>query len=517
VSRLTRRPAGPGTLLRLLGGLAAIVLGVFLAACVSPAQHVAPVSRSTSTGEHVAADLASYYHQTLVWRACGGGTQCSRAAVPLDWAHPANARISIALIRHPATGRSDGTLLVNPGGPGASGVDFVKENLDGTVDARLRTRFDIVGFDPRGVGASTAVKCVSDAGLDRYIYGVTPGTPGSARWIATQVKEDTSFADACRKNTGALLAHVDTASAARDMDVLRAAMGEKKLNYLGYSYGTYLGTVYAGLFPGKVGRFVLDGALDPESTSYEVNLKQAEGFEHALNAYLASCIGTKDCPFPSVGEGRAEVKRLLAEVSAHPLRFEGRELGADTLVTAIIYPLYDRSAWSLLSRLFRQVKEGDASFAFTLADAYNERDSNGTYRDNSAEAFIAINCLDYHFDDGVAHMKKQAAELEAAAPVIGRYLAYGDIGCAVWPDRSRVTRAPIRAVGAAPIVVIGTTGDPATPYVWAKALAAQLSSGRLITFRGQGHTAYNKSNRCVNDAVDGYFTRGTVPEPGLTC
>ncbi|HEU0257022.1 MAG TPA: alpha/beta hydrolase [Microbacteriaceae bacterium] len=503
--------------IRALAVFATLAAATLLTACVGPATRNAPSMRSTPTGEHVSAALAPYYHQTLLWAPCGTDLQCTHASVPLDWAHPAGAHISLALIRHPATGQSDGDLLVNPGGPGGSGVDFVRDSLASAVDATVERHFTVIGFDPRGVGASTPVKCLPPSGLDHYLYGITPGTPGSATWITASIKEATTFADACRKNTGPLLAHVDTASAARDMDVLRAALGQKKLDYLGYSYGTYLGTVYAGLFPGKVGRFVLDGALDPASTNFDVTLEQAKGFERALTAYLTACIGTKGCPFTSVTEGLGEVRRLLAQVTAHPLHSGGRALGANTLVTAIIYPLYDANAWSLLNRLFTQVRRGDAAFAFTLADAYNERQSDGSYKDNSAEAFTAINCLDYHYDDNVAHMRAQAARLEKAAPVIGRYLAYGDISCAVWPYRSTVHRGPIHAAGAAPIVVVGTTGDPATPYAWAKALASQLDSGRLITYRGQGHTAYNKSNACVDDAVDDYLTRGTLPRRGLTC
>jgi pimeloyl-ACP methyl ester carboxylesterase len=497
----------------------AAVIALTLTGCVTwfiPAQTTAT---STPATEDVPAALQPFYGQRLSWTSCYSGKQCATAIAPLDWNDPGKGKIRLALIRQQAKGTKQGSLLTNPGGPGASGFDFVKDSVDYVADATLQKNFDIVGFDPRGVGRSTAVKCYDAAKMDDYLYGITPGTRGSDQWIAENTAVAKDFGTACQKNTGASLDRVDTVSAARDLDMLRAALGDKKLNYLGYSYGTYLGTVYAGLFPGKTGRLVLDGALDPAASNFDVTKVQAQGFESALRAYLTSCLTQKDCPFTgTVDDAMSTVGQLLASVEKSPIRnSDGRELGANTLVTAIITPLYDATAWSYLNQLFSSVMKGSASVAFTLADTYNDRNSDGTYADNSTEAFVAINCLDYSYDADPAVMREQAAELTKAAPVIGPYMAYGDIGCANWPYKTTVARGPIHAAGSAPILVVGTTNDPATPYVWAKNLASELQNGHLLTYKGEGHTAYNKSNSCVNDAVDAYLVSGTLPSDGTTC
>ena len=497
----------------------AAVLALTLTGCVTWFLPSKASTSSTPAPEKVSAALAPFYDQILTWKSCDGGKQCATAKAPLDWKDPGKGQIELALIRQPAKGTKQGSLLTNPGGPGASGFDFVKDSVDFVADATLQDHFDIVGFDPRGVGRSTAVKCYDAKQMDQYLYGITPGERGSDQWIAENTTVAKDFGTACQKNTGAPLPEVDTVSAARDLDLLRATLGDKKLNYLGYSYGTYLGAVYAGLYPGKTGRLVLDGALDPAASNFEVTQVQAKGFESALRAYLKSCLTQKDCPFNgTVDDAMNTIAQLLASVDKSPIRnSDGRELGANTLVTAIITPLYDATAWSYLDKLFESVMQGSASVAFTLADTYNDRNADGTYSDNSTEAFVAINCLDYSYDADPATMRAQAAQLAKAAPVIGPYMAYGDIGCANWPYKTSVQRGPISADGSAPILVVGTTNDPATPYVWAKNLASELQNGHLLTYKGEGHTAYNKSNSCVNGAVDDYLVHGTVPADGTTC
>ncbi|HWU45530.1 MAG TPA: alpha/beta hydrolase [Humibacter sp.] len=507
-------------IIRAVGAAAAALLAVSLAACVPFPLGAKTSDTSTPVQEQVAPQLKPFYRQKLVWNDCAKGMQCTTVKAPLEWASPSVGTVELALIRQPAKGKKLGSLLVNPGGPGGSGYDFVRDSVDYATDAKLQSSFDIVGFDPRGVGRSSAVKCYGAQKMDHYLYDITPGIRGSDAWIAAQKKSSTDFGAACKQNTGPLLGQVDTVSAAHDLDLMRAVLGDKKLDYLGYSYGTYLGATYAGLYPKKVGRMVLDGALDPAATNFDVTEVQSKGFESALRAYLADCLKNgQNCPFTgTVADGMTTIKALLASVEQSPIRnSDGRELGANTLVTAIIYPLYDANSWKYLSDMFAQVMQGDASYAFQLADGYNDRSANGTYKSNSTEAFTAINCLDYRYDDNPAVMRHQAAELTAAAPVIGPYMAYGDIGCATWPYTSTATRAPIHASGAAPIVVVGTTNDPATPYVWAKNLASELDSGHLVTYHGQGHTAYNKSNACVNNAVDAYLVSGTVPTTDPMC
>lgn len=498
---------------------AALALVAALAGCVPDFLGAQPAHTSTPTGEQVTAELEPFYGQVLEWEQCGDRLGCATATAPLDWDDPSAGEIDLALVRHVATGERLGSLLVNPGGPGGSGYDFIHDSLDYAVGQPLQEHFDVVGFDPRGVGRSSAVACYDAAQMDDYLYSITPQERGTPEWIDAVAANSAEFGAACEANTGELLANVDTISAARDLDLLRAVLGDEQLNYLGYSYGTFLGATYADLYPEKVGRLVLDGALDPSASETEVTQAQAVGFEQALGAYLEGCLSGNECPFDgTVDDAMAEIGDLIASVDASPLQgSDGRQVGADTFITAIIYPLYSPDAWSYLDDLFSSVMLGDADFALVLADAYNGRDEDGTYLDNSTEAFRAVNCLDYTYQDDPAVMAEKAAQIAAAAPVIGPYFGYGDLACMDWPVPSEADRTEIHAPGAAPILVVGTTGDPATPYQWAVALAEQLDSGVLVSYDGEGHTAYNKSNDCVNSTVESYFIDGTVPDADPKC
>jgi pimeloyl-ACP methyl ester carboxylesterase len=234
---------------------------------------------STPTGEHVDADLEPFYTQVLEWERCGDEMGCATATAPLDWENPGDGEIELALVRHVATGDKIGSLLVNPGGPGGSGYDFIMDSLQYAVGEPLQERFDVVGFDPRGVGRSSSVTCYDDAKMDDYLYGIIPAERGSDEWVAEVGASAADFGAACSAETGDLLPNVDTVSAARDLDLLRAILGDEQLNYLGYSYGTFLGATYAGLYPEKVGRLVLDGAVDPSASDFEVTKAQSVGFE----------------------------------------------------------------------------------------------------------------------------------------------------------------------------------------------------------------------------------------------
>jgi len=476
---------------------------------------------STPTGEDVTAELAPYYHQVLKWTLCGDNQQCTTAKAPLDWSKPAGESIELALTRQTATGgKSMGSLLVNPGGPGASGYDFIQDSVDYATSENLQKSYDIVGFDPRGVEHSTAIKCYTKpAQLDSFIYDIPEGVRGTDAWISEVTKASAQFGEDCLDLTGDLLGNVDTISAAKDMDMLRAALGDDKLNYLGYSYGTLLGATYAELFPKKTGHLVLDGAVDPTVSNFELSATQAKGFESAMRAFLAECGTLKGCPFTGTAdESMALIRTLLDRLDASPIRnSDGRELGANTMFTAIIYPLYNVENWPYLVNLFTSVMQGNATVAFTLADAYNDRTSDGTYSSNSTEAFTSINCLDYPVDSKIATMRAQAQELDEIAPTFGHLMSYGGTGCADWPFPPTAQRGPIAAAGSADILVVGTTNDPATPYVWSKSLAGQLENGHLITYKGEGHTAYNKSNACVNNAVDDYFIKDVVPTSDPSC
>jgi pimeloyl-ACP methyl ester carboxylesterase len=499
--------------------VAALALAAAAAILLSACTPAAPISANESS-QGVAPELLPFYTQKLKWTGCDGGFECATATAPVDWAHPSAGSINLALIRHRAPGtKRRGSLFVNPGGPGASGVNFVRNSLDYAVDKKLQASFDIVGFDPRGIGGSTPIKCFDAAGMDEYLYGLPTTRRGSPENLKERIAAATDFARACQKNSGALLAHVDSISTARDLDMLRATVGDKTLSYLGYSYGTFIGAMYAQTFPTKVGHLVLDGAVDPTQGSASSMVAQAVGFEMALSNYLTWCFTTSDCPFEhSIDSARAKISQLLDQVDAFPIaNADGRSLGADTMVTAIIAPLYSKDSWKYLTEMFVDVmNRQSAAVAFELADWYNDRSSDGTYSTNQNEAFSAVSCLDSPSSQQSA-WASEATQLEKKAPLIGKYFTYSEVGCSVWPVKPVLTPAPLRPTGDRPIVVVGTTGDPATPIAWADSLAKQLTNGRLVRFTGEGHTGYNRGSDCVNKIVDDYLLGSAEPAALSQC
>jgi pimeloyl-ACP methyl ester carboxylesterase len=508
-------------LLTVLAGLAAASVALtgclftFLPDSDSTSQ---PTSSAAPDNAGVAPELLPFYSQTIEWSPCAGADQCADIDAPLDWNDPGKGKVSLALIRHSATDRSQGSLLVNPGGPGASGVELVRDSLDYAVGDDLAEHFDVVGFDPRGVGRSTAVTCFDAKQMDAFLFDIPRAPRGTDAWRDEVLAADADFAKACEANSDGILPYITTEFAARDMDLIRAVLGDKKLNYLGYSYGTFLGATYAKLYPQKVGRFVLDGALDPSTSSLDVSVTQGIGFESALRAYMASCLKTRGCPFAgTVDDGMADLGALLARVDRSPLRnTDGRMLGADAMLTSIVAALYSQDSWQYLTQSLAGIAKGDPRIAFQLADFYYNR-VDGKYQDNSQEAFTAYNCMDYPDDATGAQIAAAQATLKDKAPTIAPYWSVDIDGCASWPATATGVREPIHAAGAAPILVIGTTNDPATPYTWAQALAKQLDSGILITRVGEGHTGFNKGNDCVDDTVEDYFVDGTVPDADVRC
>ena len=512
---------------RALTGLLAAACAIALAGCSLLPGLGAQAQPEQSSGSlplpaKPAGTVEGFGSQQPKWQSCGKALECADVYAPLDWAQPEGERITLRLNKHRATGSDRlGTLFMNPGGPGASGVGQVTGNLQGSTSAALRSQYDIVSWDPRGVSASSPVRCLTDRETDERLYGLDPEADlpeGSDEWIAAANAEVRKYGEACQKRTGALLGHVDTGSTVQDLDMLRAIVGDPKLNYLGYSYGTYIGARYADRYPAKVGRLVLDGAMDPTASLSEVVYAQTLGFESALRAYVADCIGTSGCPFTgSVDAGMRQIGRVLQQVDQKPLKgADGRWVTVGTLITAIITPLYSQDSWPYLTDLFTQVPKGDATVALQLADFYNDR-VDGKYQSNSSDAFSAINCLDYPRDQDAATMRREAAELAAAAPTMGKYQGYSGVSCGGWPIEPVGDRSAVRAAGAAPIMVVGTTGDPATPYRWAQSLAKQLESGTLVTFTGEGHTAYGTGNACVTRTVDDYLLRGRVPSADPQC
>lgn len=470
----------------------------------------APAMRAPSTGP-----LATFYDQKLRWRDCRGGFECARLEVPLDYSEPSGQTIEIAVVRQPADDPR-GSLLLNPGGPGASGIDYARA-ADIVVSQDVRRRYDIVGFDPRGVGQSAPVSCLSDAQLDDFL--AIDGSPDTPEEEQALLQEWSKLGAGCYDRRPGVTAHMGTRDAARDMDVLRAALGDRRLNYLGKSYGTYLGATYAELFPRRVGRVVLDGMLDPAASGPEVAAGQAAGFQLAFRAFLADCVRRSSCPLSgNVAAAERQVGRLLDEVDADPLRGErGRPVTQALAVLGIAAALYDEGSWSLLRQALGEARRGNGYTLVALADFYSDRGPRGRYSTNAVEALYAVNCLDRPEAKELDAYRAAAAEVSQASPVFGAFIAWGSLPCATWPVPAQQEPHRIAASGAKPILVIGTTRDPATPYAWAKSFARQLESGRLLTFVGDGHTAYRRGSSCIDEAVDAYLLDGELPRRGLRC
>lgn len=481
---------------------------------------LAPLPRSTP------AALAPYYGQKARWRSCGvPGFQCATLKAPLDYDRPADGDVRLAVSRKKATGPGEriGSLFVNPGGPGGSAIGYLQAYAGIGYPAAVRARYDMVAVDPRGVARSEPVECLDGRDMDAYTE--TDSTPDDAHEITELVDAYKRFAEGCGAHSAKLLRHVSTVETARDMDIVRAVLGDAKLNYVGASYGTLLGATYAGLFPGRSGRLVLDGAMDPSLPARRMNLDQTAGFETAFQSFAKDCVQQPDCPLGTKGTTTAQVGRNLTaffrKLDAHPVPTgdpDGRTLGEALATTGVIAAMYDESSWAQLREaLTSAIKDKDGAGLLVLADSYYERDAGGRYS-NLMSANAAVNCLDLPpaFADP-EEVEKAVPSFEKASPVFGEGLAWASLNCAYWPVGATGEPHRIEARGAAPIVVVGTTRDPATPYRWARALAAQLSSARLLTYEGDGHTAYGRGSSCVDSAIDTYLLHGTPPKNGKRC
>ena len=497
---------------------------VSLSGCLFLPSFTTPSGDPTPSGP-APTDIEGFYSQTLTWDSCGGGLQCATAHAPIDWDAPADGSIELALVKQPATGTAQGSLLLNPGGPGGSGWDYVYQSGEYSAGADVVENFDIIGWDPRGVGQSTPVICYTEPeDTDEALYGTFDSPYNTEGWIEELTADELDFAAACEANTGELLGNVDTVSNAKDMDMLRAVLGDDKLNFLGYSYGTYFGAVYAEMFPDRVGRFVLDGAVDPLVSDFESLKFQMAGFDSAFRAYLQYCLDSGDCPFTgSVDEAASQVRGVLDGVDALGLvNDDGRVLDSATLATGIILNLYDESFWSDMTSMFVALADGDPSLAFQSADQYNSRNTDGSYSSNSFDVYVAATCVDGDFASDPESTLDRIAEIDAAAPILGKHATYDDfavldVACSNWPYPRADLPTEFDADGAPPILVIGTTNDPATPYASSVSLAAQLSSGVLVSYTGEGHTIYNQGVACIDTVVDDYFVNGTVPAADPMC
>ena len=528
---LRRRRVSAGV----LAAVAGVCLGMGAGAVPAAALPAAGPAPAASSKAAVPKGLESFYSQKVEWYDCVAaagversaektGFQCAKVAVPLDYSQPGGQTIEIAMKKHLATGSTrQGTLFVNPGGPGASGVDSVGATAT-TTFAGVQRAYDIIGFDPRGIGSSTAITCSTEAEA-KAMEGVSPvdaaGAPVAFEKRATVMSERFKQLEAdCASRTKPteLLDHVDTVSVARDLDVLRALSGDQKLNYAGFSYGTYLGAHYAELFPANTGRMVLDGALDPSLSLSEHIRGQARGFERALRNYVTWCQSGQNCPFS--GDADAGVKQIgdifnSADQSPVPSSDANRPVtGADMKQVVSVMLYSTETSWSVLNEAFGQVvNQKDASAFRSIADQLDAQPPVNT------GANIAINCRDYQVEGDMATWKAQSEALQKISPRFASTFDGAELGCQAWGHTGPQPSKKLHAKGAAPILVIGTTGDPATPYEDAVSLADQLDSGQLLTWEGNGHTAYASSGRgpCVIKAVDTYLLTGTMPKKGLTC
>ena len=519
---------------RFAAAIAALVVCAGLTACQDdPDIKASPATASASAT--IPAGLENFYTQKASWYNCAKkgmdevksgedtGFTCAKIKVPLDYDNPGGETIEIAVKKRAASEDSVGSLFVNPGGPGGSGIELV-ESAGSYFSKNLTSSYDVVGFDPRGVGASTAVDCLTDAELDAERAGANdPATPSAT---ATQERAQ-KMGEACASKTSpaGLLDHIDTISAAKDLDILRAVDGQQALTYLGFSYGTYLGATYAELFPANTGRLVLDGAVDPSLSAADLALGQAKGFEASLRAYVQNCQSSKlGCPLSGdVDSGVSQVREFLESTKTAPLPTSDsqRPLTYDLALYGVLGSMYQTQLWSslnlALSKAMGDLGDPDGSLLLAIADTVSHRESDGSYYGNTAEALMPVNCLDYPVQGDNASWEQNATAVKEASPTFSAQLLYPDAYCQGWGHESSRKREKITASGAAPILVVGTTGDPATPYAWSEALAEQLESGQLLTWKGNGHTAYGRSNDCVKNAVDTYLLNGTMPDKGLTC
>ncbi|GHH89431.1 alpha/beta hydrolase [Streptomyces capitiformicae] len=469
-------------------------------------------------GETSASSLAS---QKLGWGRCkatsegpapGDDWQCATMKVPLDYAKPHGETIGLALIRSEATGDESerlGSLLFNFGGPGGSGVSGMPSYAG--LTGELHKRYDLVSWDPRGVAESQGVRCRSDKEIQAAES--VDATPDDAGEETAFFEDAADFGAGCEKAAGKLVAHVSTADTARDMDLMRQVLGDDKMHYFGISYGTELGGVYAHLFPKNVGRLVLDAVVDPTADTVGHAKNQTLGFQRALDNYLKS---TGQDP----EEGTQKIANLLERIDAEPLSTtSGRELTQSLATTGIVLPLYSEQSWPALTSALDAAEDGDGTELLSLADGYNERDASGRYGTTTHSQRV-ISCLDQKQRPTSDETKKLLPEFREISPVFGEFLGWDTAGwCHDWPVAGQTDSPEVSAPGAEPVLVVGNTGDPATPYEGAQKMAEELGEdvGVVLTWKGEGHGAYGSGSSCVDSTVNAYLLDGTVPDDGKVC
>lgn len=419
--------------------------------------------------------------------------------------------------RKPATNSSQriGSLLINPGGPGASGIDWLVGSAP--AFAILNRRFDLVGFDPRGIGRSAPVRCLDGPHMDAFV--ALDGVLDDPQEKADAIQADKDFAAGCAQLSGKVLPFVDTVSAAKDMDMMRSALGDDQFNYLGFSYGTYLGEHYAHLFPTRIRAMVLDAVLDPSLSADDLNISQAASFEQNLQAFLANCKAhvstTPKCAYSQSGDPASKLNALMQKLDKTPLPVGNRLLTRALAQTGVAQQLYDQSLWPELDLGLTQADEDHGSLLLSFADSYMKRHTDGTY-DNEIEANYAVNCLDHPAQTDLSAYDKLGPIYERASAFFGPSFQYSNLPCAFWPAQPTGRAGPLTASGAPPILLVGGTNDPATPYAWAQAAHKQMAGSIFVTRQGNGHGSYGVSI-CATIAEINYLISLTLPAEGTVC
>lgn len=503
-----------------LASIALLALLLVASGCSAiDSSSVSDRAESAPRGEAPAAGAAG----SLDWERCTqelarlANLDCATLVVPIDPNEPDGATLDLAVARSASTGTPEqriGSLVINPGGPGGSGIEFLAASSTRFPES-LTDRFDLVSFDPRGVGESTPVRCLTDAEKDAELEGdLSPDTPEE---VQAAIEEQAEFLQSCQKRSGNLIEHMSTADVAADVDLLREALGDEQLTYLGFSYGTSIGATYATLFPERSRALVLDGSTSPDASTEQAALAQALGFERTLDSFVAACDADPDCALAPDARGAIAAARSALE--AAPVEVEDptgtRTLGVDLFDFALATALYDTSLWGTTASAIATVDSGGAATLFRLVDRQTGRQSDGTY-DNSSDAQSMVNCADAPDRPDPAEASAAAQRIAEQAPLFGPIVGWSTLACLDWPEPANPL-PELTAEGAPTVMVIGTVGDPATPYEWSEQMAAALSGAVLVTYEGDGHTAFLRGGPCIEDVVVEYLVDLVVPPAGTSC
>ncbi len=495
-------------------GLAVGAVAALLIAGCSSTNTTAP-SASPNQSTSTQAGLEFFYNQQIDWRNCGDA-DCTTFEVPLDYQDPQGDRVTLSMTKVRARGESIGSLFVNPGGPGGSAFEYAKA-ADYIVTDEIRESFDVVGVDPRGVGQSDTIRCLTDQQIDALISA--DGSPDTELEESRLILDAGFIGRACESENNPLIAHMSTSEVAKDMDIARALVGDPVMNLLGKSYGTAIGTTYIELFPGRVGRIVLDGVLPTYLTQLEITRTQAEEFEVLLRYFVSDCSQQSDCPLTgSVDQGIQQIRQFLLDLDSEPLVGENQRELTESLATYAIlsylyFPQYDFP--DLRAALNAAMTQGDPNELLKLLDQRISRAPDGRYTDNSSDAFYAVSCLDFPVTQSIDQVREFANQLAINAPTFGESLGWGVLSCKDWPYAAQQA-IKISPSTSAPVMLLATENDPATPAKWAQEVAMKLGNAELVLWEGgYNHTAYLEGSKCVTDRVDAYLLEGTIA-PGTT-